>query len=413
MSDFRAVATVTATLQSVLQEAVQADVAGATVTTAHPAEGEGTNLPETGVNVFLYQVAPNATRRNQDLPSRRTNGEITQRPAAALMLNYLFSFYGTEMTLEPQRLLGSTVAYMHSRPLLTRDQIRAVVADATKPYLIGSDLADAPDMVRFTPVGLTLDELSRLWSVFFQVDYVLSVVYQASVVLLERAETPMPALPTRDFELATLPLDRPVVTGVAAAAGPDASIVPGASIVIAGRALDADVAAVEVDGTGIATTEVRTDHINATLPSQLAAGPHVLQVRHGAPIGAPGVPHLVLDSDPAAFVVTPSITQTAGADDITVTDLSGPPSARSAIVAVGIAPPAGRGQTVTLELLHGATVAHTFIAPPRDSPAATTGFPIAGVAAGDYLIRVRVDGAASALRLGPDGAPTGPEVTIG
>src|SRR5215210_8166176 len=158
MSDFTAIAAVTATLQSTLQEAVQADVSGATVSTVRPAEGENTNLPTTGVNLYLYQVSQNPHWRNEDLPTRRTNGEPVQRPQAAVDLHYLFSFYGGEVALEPQRLLGSTVAFLHAQPLLTRAQIEAAVADTSRPFLAGSDLAEQIDLVRFAPLSLSLEE---------------------------------------------------------------------------------------------------------------------------------------------------------------------------------------------------------------------------------------------------------------
>src|SRR4051794_22217124 len=114
MSNFLAVATVTATLQRVLQTSVQTDVAGATVTMVRPAVGQNTGLPATGVNIFLYQSSINPHWRNADLPTRRPDSEGMQRPQAGLDLHYLLSFYGTETTLEPQRLLGSTVAFLHS-----------------------------------------------------------------------------------------------------------------------------------------------------------------------------------------------------------------------------------------------------------------------------------------------------------
>src|SRR3981081_600330 len=128
MSNFRAIATVTATLQRVLQAAVQADVPGAGVSTVRPGEGANTHLPPTGINLFLYQVAQNPHRSNLDLPTRRSEGDLVQRPQVALDLNYLLSFYGDDLALEPQRLLGSAVAFLHRQPVVTRAQIEAGVA---------------------------------------------------------------------------------------------------------------------------------------------------------------------------------------------------------------------------------------------------------------------------------------------
>lgn len=413
MSNFRAVATVTATLQRVLQAAVQGDVPGATVTTVRPAEGQNTNLPTTGLNIYLYQVTPNAHWRNADLPARRSDGELAQRPQAALDLHYLFSFYGDDLALEPQRLLGSSVAWLHSQPLLTRAQIEAAVADSTRPFLANSDLADQVDLVRFTPLSLSLEELSRLWSVFLQVRYVLSVAYQASVVLVERQATPRPALPARAFNLAALPLQPPTISRVVAQAGATASITPGAAVSIEGAGLLAPVTQVEIDGDPVATTQVRATRIDLTLPADLAAGPHVVQVRHGVEIGAPGTAHLAFASNLGALVVRPIITQTAENYNIAISNVQGTGSApRSATVVVDVAPAVRPRQTATLELLTAAGVAHTFLAAPHPDDTAQLTFAVRGVAAGDYLFRVRVDGAESPLELDSNRVPVEPKETI-
>src|SRR5207244_718340 len=100
---------------------------------------------------YLYQVSPNAALTNADLPARRNNGELMQRPQAALDLNYLLTFYGAEAQLEPQRLLASTVRALHARPILTREIIRQTIAKPTFAFLANSNLADAIDLVKLTP----------------------------------------------------------------------------------------------------------------------------------------------------------------------------------------------------------------------------------------------------------------------
>ena len=42
---------------------------------------------------------------------------------------------------------------------------------------------------------MNLEELSKLWSVFFQTPYALSIAYQASVVLIEPDLEPIDAAP--------------------------------------------------------------------------------------------------------------------------------------------------------------------------------------------------------------------------
>ena len=67
MSNFLAIATVTATMQTLLQAAIGVDVAGATATTVRP-DGSDNGLPPRGLNIYLYQVTPNGAWRNSDLP---------------------------------------------------------------------------------------------------------------------------------------------------------------------------------------------------------------------------------------------------------------------------------------------------------------------------------------------------------
>lgn len=205
MSNFLAIATVTATLSQVLQAAVGTDVPGATVSTVRPASA-GSGIPITGVNLYLYQVMPCASLRNADLPTRRADGQVVQRPQVALDLHYLLTFYGDEAQLEPQRLLGSVARTLHARPVLTRQRIQQTLAvEPFRTLLASSNLAAGAELVKFSPISLSLEELSKLWSVFFQTTYTLSVAYQGSVVLIESDDTPQGSQPveTRNLSVAT------------------------------------------------------------------------------------------------------------------------------------------------------------------------------------------------------------------
>jgi hypothetical protein len=165
VSNHLAIAAVSRALRQVVEDAAKAAVVGAEVTHVRPG-GDPAKTPTTGVNVFLYGVTPNASQRNADLPTRAGGGQLVQRPAAALDLHYLLSFYGEDAELETQRMLGGVVQALHTRATLSRDVLREV-AEAD-PWLNASDLADAPEAVRFTPVLLNLEELSKLWAVLFQ-----------------------------------------------------------------------------------------------------------------------------------------------------------------------------------------------------------------------------------------------------
>lgn len=188
MSNALAIATVTAVFRQIIATSVDSPssgFSGVEVVTERPptAEVEGRQI-----RLFLYQVSPNAALRNNDLPTRTTRGNLIQKSTAAIDLHYLLTFYGSEMELEPQRMLGLVIRDIHAKPIVPKDLIRSVTGPM--PSLMRSNLADAAEQIKFSPLSLSLEELSKLWSVFFQTPYALSVAYQASVVLIDSEETP-------------------------------------------------------------------------------------------------------------------------------------------------------------------------------------------------------------------------------
>ncbi|MEM8604424.1 MAG: DUF4255 domain-containing protein, partial [Cyanobacteria bacterium P01_H01_bin.121] len=140
MSNHLALATVTATLQRMLQAAVQNDLRGAQITTVSPSEiARGT--PETGVNIFMYQVVNNPAMHNIDATPFRSGGNPVRRQAA-LDLYYMFSFYGNNSELAPQRLMGSVVQTLNDQRVITQEVIQATCNDSTLTFLQNSNLAD-------------------------------------------------------------------------------------------------------------------------------------------------------------------------------------------------------------------------------------------------------------------------------
>lgn len=190
MSNALAIASVTTALAQIIRTAVQSALPGADVLTERP---DSTPLGQPRVRLFLYQASPNSALRNNDLPARTAHGQLMKRPTAALDLFYLLAFYGNENNLEPQRMLGATVRDIHAKPVLMRQMIEDAIA--SEPFLATSNLADAVEQVKFTPLALSLEELSKLWSVFFQAPYALSVAYQGTAVLIESEESPVVSKP--------------------------------------------------------------------------------------------------------------------------------------------------------------------------------------------------------------------------
>jgi hypothetical protein len=237
MSNALAIATVTATLRRTLQITVDREVGGATVTTVRP-DASGNGTPTTGVNIYLYQVTPNAAWRNADLPTRRPDGQggATQHPRVALDLHYVLTFYGDESRLQTQHLLGIVARTLHGSPILTRQMIQATLGDSTFSFLTGSDLANEVESVKFTPLPLSLEELSRLWSVLFQVPYALSMAYHGAVVFIDSQESVQSTLPVRERKIYVTPFRHPVIERIASADGPGQAIVTTSILVITGPA---------------------------------------------------------------------------------------------------------------------------------------------------------------------------------
>jgi len=76
VSDYRAIAAVTATLQNLLTEAIKEAVPGASVMIGPPRDYSSHEVAEGRVNIFLYKVFPNMTWRNEELPFRRPDGTL-------------------------------------------------------------------------------------------------------------------------------------------------------------------------------------------------------------------------------------------------------------------------------------------------------------------------------------------------
>lgn len=409
MSNFLAIATVTAVikknLQNTLVDSQDTDISGALVTTVRP-DKLGNGSSERGVNIYLYMVTPNTALRNADMPNRSSEGKTVQRPQVALDLHYLLTFYGEDKVLEPQRLLGKIVCTLHTSPLLTRQIIRKAINDYSNDttdlsfsFLKSSNLADSLETVKFTPASLSLEELSKLWSVFFQTPYRLSVAYTASVVLIESESTPQSALPVRERSVYVAPFHQPFIEAVLSLEGADKPIVTGSTLLIRGKKLRGDVTLVKVNGTEVkpeSTGEMQLTLPLSSLPLSLSAGVHSLQVVHKMLLGKPPVPHNGTESNLAAFVLHPKIT-----GQIQVSNREGEGNElRSADLTITVNPVVRKGQRVALllnEISSGKAESYIFIEEPSKIDTNTITIHISGVKAADYLVRVQVDGAQSQL----------------
>ena len=411
MSNFLSIATVSTTLRRLLQDAVQQDVTGATATTLRPDAPAG-QLPNPGVNLFMYQVTPNSAWINADLPTRSSSGALIQRPVIALDLHYLLTFYGSDANLEPQRVLGSALRTLHARPIITAAMIQATLdaAEVEDPqhFLLGSNLGDDVERVKLTPLPLSLEELSKLWSVLFQTPYSLSVAYVGTVVLLESEQAPQRALPVRVRHISAVPFRRALIERIVDIdpANPlPESIEINDIVELQGSQLDGTVSLVRVGEAQLQPIpdSVRADRMRLLLTDPaLRAGIQGVQVRYQD--GS--------ESNVAALILRPQI----------VVDQ---PAVTSSELPIDFDPVVSRSQRVTVYLnehnppANRAPFAYSFEAPEAngigDPTVATTNrilFAMAGVEPGDYLVRVQVGGAESLLGVDAGGSYNQPLVSV-
>jgi hypothetical protein len=191
MSNALAIAAVTATLQTILRNdvIVDANLNDTTVTAMPPdkARATGTNNQ---LNLFLYQILPNAAWRNMPIPQQVKRGE-SGMPPLALNLHYLITAYGRENdNSQPfdHHLVGKAMSVLYDHALLGPDEISLAFP--------GSDLERQVERIRITLQPLSLEDISKLWT-GFATQYRLSVGYEVSVALIDSTQpvrTPLPVL---------------------------------------------------------------------------------------------------------------------------------------------------------------------------------------------------------------------------
>jgi len=417
MSNYLAIATVTATLQRLLQSAIQLDLPGAKVTTVRP-EASGGKTPEVGVNIYLYQATPSRAWENADLRNRRPKGELTKQAQAALDLFYIMTFYGNDIELEPQRLLGSAVRTIVDNPIFTPEMIRATLNHSSFRYLADSTLEQQLDRVTIVPSKMNTEELSKIWSVLFQTPYVLSFACQGGAVLIEGNKHSPRALPVKSVQFYTTP-NQPMVEEAISEAGANQPIVAGSILMMRGKLLQADGVQVRIGEAKVTPQKVSEKELQlnlSLLPEEekqsLRAGVQQLCVLHPIVKLTPTEPDRAIASNVVPFVLCPQIVGKPEVLDLwgNEEDLYG------AEFQVQVDLTIGRDQRVLLflnERSNNNPVGYIFTAKPRDEPIDTVVFPILDVKGGEYLVRVQIDGAESPLEVDGDSGYVSPCVVIG
>jgi hypothetical protein len=221
---------------------------------------------------------------------------------------------------------------------------------------------------------------------------------------------------------------RPTIQQAMAAGGPFDPIMVGTTLVITGRQLRGEeITVVAFGGVEVAPApeDVSGTRIEIEVPPAVRAGVTGLRVIHARLMGEPPEPRLAGQSSAFPVVIQPRLLPLgAGAVHDVLVDAD--TTLRSGGVAVSVEPSVGSRQQVTMMLnaVPGGTgQSFVFEDERRDGEGesdetADLDIPFAAVLAGDYLIRITVDGAEVPLTVDTTaGSPTegryvGPVVTV-
>ena len=423
MTNHLAIATVTAALKNILTEELTIDETGLKVTTARP-DRPIDNPPQPGVNIYLYHATANPAWRNADLRTRRPKGDLIKHGQAGLDLNYLLTFYGDEESFEPQRLLGMTLQAMVDRPILSVEQIEHTLEG--EPILSNSGLANQVQTVKFIPATMTAEQLSRIWSSFFQTPYSLSFAYQATAVLIQGEKSGQAALPvrSRQFGMASF---RPIVEKVEAEAGAKRLIFADSQAIVRGRNFRGDNLRVHMEDAILTPTQIEETEICLQFSPEfpgLRAGVQSLQIHTDTELVPerndpetkevlpPKISHSISNSCP--IVICPKI---VGEVRLTRSEQYSDKGGKIDIEAIASVDVVVSPQQRVFLLLNQvdnpeSAVEFIFNADRRDNDTRDLHFQLRKVLPGTYLIRVQIDGAESPLIVDEQGRYARPSLSI-
>ncbi|NJK65172.1 MAG: DUF4255 domain-containing protein [Microcoleus sp. SU_5_3] len=399
--------------------AIQEEVYGARVTTDRPNKKES-GLTESCLNIYLYMVQQNTAYRNSDSSLRRPKGELVKRTQSALDLRYLFSFHGNDIEFEPQRMLGCVIRTLQDVFTITPEMIRDTLADPTSGVLAGADLPDQIEPIHISPIDISVEDMSKIWSVFFQTPYSLSTAYKGSIVLIEGEAPGTRALPVRDRRSLVMPFSQIFIERIVSQTGKLEPIFADSTLLIIGRNLQESTTLVRIGGVEIEVQPTNNTEIIFPLslvpPDLLRFGAQSLQVVHPGPRLHLVGPYQGIESNLAAFVLRPTIKSV----QVYQVRVSGN-NTYSAEVTLTLNLPVDKGKIVALILNEWSIespVAYIFKTSIRREEEMEITIPVQKVKAGDYLVRVQVDGAESPLIYDTDStSPTfnwyvSPRITI-
>lgn len=179
MSNSLAIAAVTTTLQSLINQGVRNTIDSVTVTTLTLEKAQA-NSDSNQINLLLYHVMPKL-ELGQQQTQPRGKPKKNKKASLALDLYYLVVAYGEkENEAKSHVLLGQVVQVLYDCAKLSPGEIEV----ATAREYPDSDLHRQLESIQITPVALSFEEMSKVWQVMGS-PYRPSMAYKVSVVMID------------------------------------------------------------------------------------------------------------------------------------------------------------------------------------------------------------------------------------
>jgi hypothetical protein len=316
-----AVTAVTQTLRKLLEDKIVdkwgSDVLSGDLTKQHYVE----TLPlhkvrekyktQSVINLLLYRTDVNPAWRNLSPPVQGKPGE-SAAPPLALNLEYLVTAYGEDDREEVAHFfLGQAMRILHDVAIVPRQRLFDMLKKAR--------VHDQIERITVTPKALTIDDISKLWTVF-QTQYRVSAAYLITVVLIDskvETRTPLPVLKRgpEDSGINALASAPPTVDSAIPASGFSA-VRLGEDLLVLGDRLDARPITANVrhpsmpTPTSLAVTIVNAKQLRVRIPA--ASTPNVVKAWPAGiytlslEVARPGQPAWTTSEVP--FILAPSIT---------------------------------------------------------------------------------------------------------
>lgn len=406
------------------------------VVTRAPDQLATANPAKATLTIYPWRLLPNSSWISSRDAAYSPAGERRGNPLLALDILYVLASYGQDNT-EAEVPLGLALLGLHETPRLSREMLQTMAAatfnsGSPLPQAL-RDLADQPAPITIEPVTHELEEFSQIWSTFNS-GLRTGMIYRVGTLLMESRRRAASAPPVREGRYAVTLLRAPTIRRALVAATASESFTertlakPGDVLRLEGSGLRGDETAIAIGALSVPAEPARTrdDRIELDLPATLRPGLVTVQVVQAWPKPAGNLP------PPASGVMS---------------------GERSNLVPMAIRPVLRANNSFTIGNrqadIHGAisfdVTAHFTVDVGNDqrcelmlnamaagpdgrfrsfaftAPQPAPGVPptdvnsrairISGVPQGDYLARIVIDGAESALAEDGTGI-TGPLLTV-